>query len=108
MEQTNLEWNLISTCITDISSMISTASYFKCKVICMDNNRKNSERLSEYVDEYICTNSTKAIKKNISKAFNRNTKKHPRICNINTEKEFFTSKSNFFQYLYHQYVKAPN
>lgn len=103
-----LNWHEISTCITDISSMISTAAYFKCKIICMINRIKNNNKLDSHVNTHINSNEISKIERNLSIAFKLQNKKSINICNINTDKNMFLSNSDFFDYLYNTYIMTPN
>ena len=106
--QEELNWHQVSTCITDISSMISIAAYFKCRVICMKKHTSTTNHLQSYVNTSIYTSNNEAINTSLLDAFTLKTQQYSDICNINTELKEFRSNIDFSSYLYTQYIKAPS
>lgn len=106
--QEELDWHRISTCITDISSMISIASYFKCKIICMKKDTNEAENLYKYIDSHIYINNNDEIEIHLAQALKGKKETQLNICSINTDKKVFTSNNEFFNYLLEKYIMAPN
>lgn len=106
--QKKLNWHKISTCITDISSMISIAAYFKCRVICMRKHTSNTSNLENYIGTSIYTNNKEEISASLLDALALETQQHSEICNINTEKKVFRSNHEFFEYIFYRVIKTQH